>query len=240
MNRTRQSEMSNKMSYSVYRHTTPSGKVYIGMTGKKPEMRWRNGTAYSNNFHFNNAKRLYGWDNIAHDVLLTGLTKEQAEKAEVELISKYDSTNQDKGYNLTNGGECIGKHTEEFKRRASKRMKRQYETGEFIHPMLGKHFSEESKEKMRKWHRGKKLTEEHKRNIGIAGRGKNVGAENPMAKAVYCIETGEVFGSIKEAADSVGLCRVAVSRCVRGLAKTSGGLRWAYVDEPPKDGDAVA
>lgn len=229
------------MSYSVYRHTAPNGKVYIGLTGKNPETRWRNGTAYSKNFHFNNAIKLYGWENIKHDVLLTGLTKEQAEKAEVELISKYDSANQEKGYNLTNGGECIGKHTEEFKRRASKRMKRQYATGEFIHPMLGKQFSEESKEKMRKRHRGKKLTEEHKRNIGMAGRGKNLGAENPMAKSVYCVETGEVFGSIKEAADSVGLCRVAVSRCVRGLAKTSGGLRWAYVSvDPPRDGGAVA
>lgn len=29
--------------YTVYKHTTPSGKVYIGITGQKPERRWQNG-----------------------------------------------------------------------------------------------------------------------------------------------------------------------------------------------------
>lgn len=29
--------------YSVYKHTAPNGKVYIGITGKDPEKRWLNG-----------------------------------------------------------------------------------------------------------------------------------------------------------------------------------------------------
>lgn len=31
------------MGYSVYKHTFPNGKVYIGMTGQEPEKRWANG-----------------------------------------------------------------------------------------------------------------------------------------------------------------------------------------------------
>lgn len=29
----------NENNYVVYRHTSPSGKVYIGITSKKPEKR---------------------------------------------------------------------------------------------------------------------------------------------------------------------------------------------------------
>lgn len=33
-------------SYTVYKHTSPSGKVYIGITKKKPEYRWNHGRGY--------------------------------------------------------------------------------------------------------------------------------------------------------------------------------------------------
>ena len=33
--------------YSVYKHTAPNGKVYIGITSRKPEYRWNNGRAIS-------------------------------------------------------------------------------------------------------------------------------------------------------------------------------------------------
>ena len=32
--------------YSVYKHTFPNGKVYIGITKQNPLKRWRNGTGY--------------------------------------------------------------------------------------------------------------------------------------------------------------------------------------------------
>ena len=40
--------MSLKLSnsYIVYRHTSPSGKVYIGITSYKAEIRWNNGKGY--------------------------------------------------------------------------------------------------------------------------------------------------------------------------------------------------
>lgn len=33
--------------YSVYVHTTPNGKRYVGMTSQEPFVRWRNGLGYS-------------------------------------------------------------------------------------------------------------------------------------------------------------------------------------------------
>ena len=98
--------------YTVYRHITPSNKVYIGITKQKPEQRWNNGNGYKNNKHFYRAILKYGWENIKHEIVENGLTKKQACAKEIELIAKYDSTNPDKGYNNSTGGESgsLGVH----------------------------------------------------------------------------------------------------------------------------------
>lgn len=36
--------------YTVYKHISPSNKVYIGITSRKPELRWRKGNGYYNNY----------------------------------------------------------------------------------------------------------------------------------------------------------------------------------------------
>lgn len=53
-------------NYTVYRHTSPSGKVYIGITSMNPEKRWgKNGYGYRRQKYFNfefstAAARYYG------------------------------------------------------------------------------------------------------------------------------------------------------------------------------------
>lgn len=34
-------------NYCVYKHTSPSGKVYVGITKLKPKYRWNNGKGYT-------------------------------------------------------------------------------------------------------------------------------------------------------------------------------------------------
>lgn len=63
--------------YTVYKHTTPSGKVYIGITGRAVEKRWENGSGYKSNKYFYSAIKKYGWDNIKHEIVCTGLSKWQ-------------------------------------------------------------------------------------------------------------------------------------------------------------------
>lgn len=113
-------------NYCVYKHTSPSGKVYIGQTGRNPEARWgNNGYCYHSSPYFKSAIDRYGWSNFEHEVLYTGLTKDEACKLEVELIAKYNSNDRRYGYNLTSGGEknFTYEHTEEekFKMRNAKR-----------------------------------------------------------------------------------------------------------------------
>lgn len=50
--------------YTVYKHTCPNGKVYIGITKRNVEKRWLNGKGYERQPHFYNAILKYGGDNI--------------------------------------------------------------------------------------------------------------------------------------------------------------------------------
>lgn len=90
--------------YIVYCHTLPNGKVYIGITSKKPQERWQSGKGYIYNKRFYNAILKYGWNNIQHDILLKDLTKEEAAQKEIELIQFYQSNDSKYGYNILKGG----------------------------------------------------------------------------------------------------------------------------------------
>jgi group I intron endonuclease len=169
--------------YTVYMHTTPSGKVYIGITKRKPERRWNNGNGYKQNKHFYSAIRKYHWENIKHEIVKNGLTKEQACAKEIELIAYYDSTNPDKGYNHGTGGECgaLGAHhSQEARKRKSELMKEEYKTGKRVPAMKGKHLSEETRRKLREAEKGannhnygKHLSTEHKQRLSEALKGAN-------------------------------------------------------------------
>lgn len=67
-------------NYIVYRHTSPSGKVYIGITSRQPEQRWLNGNGYKDSPKFYNAIKKYGWDNFNHEILF------QTEAMEVKAL----------------------------------------------------------------------------------------------------------------------------------------------------------
>ena len=95
----------DKKCFTVYMHTSPNGKRYIGITSQRPVRRWgSNGYGYIDNLYFWRAIQKYGWDNFKHEILFEDLTKEEAEQKEIELIAFYDSTNPSKGYNMTAGG----------------------------------------------------------------------------------------------------------------------------------------
>ena len=93
-------------NWSVYVHTTPNGKVYFGITSKEPKSRWNSGHGYRKCKRFWNAIVKYGWNNIKHDVLYSGLTKCEAEDIERKLISEYQSTDPRYGYNILPGGDA--------------------------------------------------------------------------------------------------------------------------------------
>lgn len=98
--------------YSVYKHTTPKGKVYIGLTSREPKIRWANGNGYERQV-FDHAIKKYGWENIESEVLHRDLNKDEACRLEIKLISQYKSNDNRYGYNISSGGELGFDYTEE-------------------------------------------------------------------------------------------------------------------------------
>ena len=90
--------------YYLYCHTNKiNGKKYIGISVQSPSRRWKsNGEGYKGCPKFYNAIQKYGWDNFDHEILLTQLTHEDANKKEQEYIAQYDTINN--GYNILVGG----------------------------------------------------------------------------------------------------------------------------------------
>ena len=95
--------MEENTNYCVYRHTSPDGKVYIGITRTEPERRWRGGFGYASNLYFRSDIMQFGWANFTHDILFSGLSKKSAELKEAELIAQYNSRNPENGYNVDSG-----------------------------------------------------------------------------------------------------------------------------------------
>ena len=229
-------------NYCVYKHTTPSGKVYIGMTSNAPEKRWKNGNGYKLCTAFNRAIEKYGWENIIHEVVCVGLTKEQAEAKEKELILQHDSASPEHGYNLTSGGESYSPN-EEWRCMASKAHKEFYKN----HPeareaislsQIGRKAKESTKKKMsasrkqyiethpesrercRQTFLGMKRSKENCEKLRLANM-----------KKIRCVDTGETFSSIQDAAKFAGVCRTAVSNYLSGRSKSCGNYHFEYATE---------
>lgn len=231
--------------YSVYKHTTPNGKVYIGITKQKPVKRWLHGEGYSKQSYFYNAILKYGWDNIKHDVLFTDLTREQAEEKEIELIAQYKSNQRKFGYNIDRGGR-VNRMSDETKEKIRK-------------ANIGKHHSKETCEKLKKleserwkddayrknqvekrlgktpWNKGMVTPEETRAKQREAKLGKYVGSKHWNAKPVINLDTGQIYESIGLVAKEFGKKNgTKIVLVCQGKRKKAYGYRWAYY----KGGDA--
>lgn len=235
--------MPEDKKFCVYRHTSPSGKVYIGITCQNPIRRWAHGHGYRKNQYFTNAIRKYGWEAFTHEILFDGLTKEEACEKEIELIKFHRSNNDDYGYNISSGGEFGGtgmRHTEEVKRKLS-----ECRRGE-KHPLYGKHLSEETRRKMSDAHKGYKPTPEEcrqrsERQMGEKNHnyGKRASEETRRKQSesrrkytvVQMSLDGEViarYPTTRVAAVAVGGYATAIAAVCRGKKNKTAGYRWKY------------
>lgn len=227
-------------TWTVYKHTSPNGKVYIGITSRKPKVRWANGLGYMGNDYFFKAIQKYGWDNFKHEILFEKLTKEEAEAKEIELITQFNSTDRKCGYNISSGGNAptsglhwkrpkegilsgekhpmFGKHLTDYQ----KKHLSECNSGE-KHPQYGTHRSEETKSKIAKAQHGKIISEEQRRQISETLKGHIP----PNRKAVICIETGEIFESCECAKKEKQIS--SLYKALQDQSKTAGGYHWQYL-----------
>ena len=90
----------------IYKHTSPSGKSYIGQTIRPElEMRWRRGKGYKTETAIGKAIKKYGWGNFTHEIISEIDFEDISElnQLEEDLILKLN-TLVPNGYNLTTIG----------------------------------------------------------------------------------------------------------------------------------------
>ena len=207
-------------NWCVYIHTTPDGKVYVGTTGVKPSKRWNYGYGYRGTPFFD-AILTFGWNNISHDIIKEGLTKEEAYSLEIQIIRDYDATNPRRGYNRATGG----------------------------HGSSGVRISEETRSRLSESHFGKKNphSEEWNRKISDSLRGKSKPhcgvprseeckrkiAEKHSKPVLQFLITGELvnrYSSAREAERQTGIANQNIANCCLGKSFTAGGFIWKYLN----------
>lgn len=113
--------------------------------------------------------------------------------------------------------------------------------------------TEKEKENISKGHIGIKISEETRRKLSDRNKGENnsfygkrhsektkkilsekhkglyVGEKSMRARKVLCVETGEIFGCIKDASIIKQTNRGSISAVCKGKRNTAGGYHWKYV-----------
>lgn len=196
-------------SYTVYRHISPSGKVYIGITCMKPEYRWNHGKGYKEIDQpvFSRAIKKYGWDNITHEILYSGLTEKDAKNLEINLIKQYKSLGL--SYNITDGEDG----------------------GRGLHNKRKK-MSDETKLKMSKSRKGLLAGNKNPmygRHETAPAYGK-FGKEHPASKKVYQYDLLGNFikewDCLSDAQRHLNILVTHITACCNGRQKTAGGYIW--------------
>lgn len=149
----------------IYKATNKiNGKIYIGQTTRSFDRRIAEHRYYAlsgkgNATYFHSAIRKHGQENFVWEIIAECNSLEELNKAEVEMVKKYDTFGN--GYNLDSGGKIRTefRHTEEAKEKISK-------------GNMGQKRTMETRNKMSKAHKGKVKSKVHCKNISIAKKGK--------------------------------------------------------------------
>lgn len=180
--------------WCVYVHTNKiNSKRYVGITGRKTDVRWGfNGNGYKGQVFFHAIDK-HGWGNFEHEIITEGVSEQEAKLLEIELISKYNSNSSQYGYNVTGGGDGLFNPTDEIRKNISKRV-----SGE-KNPMFGKTHTEEVRHRLKILARdrvgekspryGKTFTREQKEKIRASLEGKFHGDKNHFYGEKHDYET---------------------------------------------------
>lgn len=237
--------------HSIYMYTnTVNGKVYIGQTSTSLEQRaQKDGKNYRESPKFYNAIMKYGWDAFTPTIIDTAETQDDANELEILYISKYMSTDDAFGYNVSPGGSC-GNLSEESRAKISEKAKERYRD-KTKNPMYGRHQSAEMRKKlsetrkgelnpaygsvwtdtqrMRCGTKGKKLNLSEERRNELRNNAQELGRSTGL-RHVECIEDGTKFDSIIAAATAYGVTKATLNGHLKGRQKSCAGKHFKYLD----------
>lgn len=227
--------------YSIYLITNLKNcKGYVGVTKLDLQERFNQHCRPSSNCTIlSRAIQKHGKENFKIELICKCDLKVDAVEAEISYIQILGTANSKNGYNLKSGGDYVDGHSDFTRKKMSKShtgvkrgpmSKEQREKLSRVRIERGIRLSPESIEKGRLKNLGRKFPKSFSEQISNRQRG----SDNPVAKSVKA-STGEVFGTIVEAAKWCGLTPASIGHCVRGVNKTAGlhpetkeRLSWTY------------
>lgn len=207
-------------------------KRYIRITSTSVIERWHHGHGYLTKKKDGSfcqpamayAILKYEWEGFSHEVVAENLTMEEASQMEKELIEKYQSNNKHYGYNIKEGGINGLPSEESIQKALQTKLKKGY------------HHSEETKKKISESNIGKTHTDSSKELLSKShSKTKQRPKENIPRNDIYnqvccqCVETGECFPSISNAAVNVGSYNSNIVKCLKGTRKRAGGYHWKEI-----------
>lgn len=243
--------MTTKNNYTVYEHIFPNGKRYIGVTKQSVNKRWGNGNGYKDCPKVYGAIQKYGWENVKHNILYEGLTKTEAESKEIELIAFYNTTKE--GYNIEYGGNVVGTHSEETKRKISegnkgkkkgpcseerKRKLSKLNSGTG-NPFFGRHHTKEVREAQSEFMRnntyfkGHHHSEDFKKMKSKQMHEKYKDGKNPRCRTVLMKDSNgkeTIFYSLRQATRQTGIALTTLQKAVKNQQQLNG-CQWRYANE---------
>ncbi len=229
---------SPEAHYTVYKLTSPTGKIYIGCTGSNPKRRWNYGNGYKNNIILNGDIVKFGWVAFTKEIVCEKLTKEGAEKIEKQLVDLLDTRNPLIGYNVFTGGNRQGvKASAEGLARHSKGMKAAYRKDPSLrkrHSIIRvKMYAENPDYVASISSTCKKIRSDPAYRAKMSSRAKDYYVRTGIpphkpAIPVKCIETGEVYSSMTKAEKATGVNQRSISYVCNGIKCSAGGLHWKF------------
>ena len=228
-------------NYCVYKHTSPSGKVYIGITHKEPRERWKNGLGYRTQKRFYRAIVKYGWDSFTHEILFSGLSEQEAKDKEVALIAIYESSDKSHGYNVTLGGESMRGYIppQEVREKISKANKGRKKPDTMRERLsaakTGTHPSEAARLNMSRNHAdiSGDRNPMYQKNHSEDSRRK-MSENRPKRSVCQFSINGEliaIHSSTREAERKTGVNHTHIGRCCKKTQRSAGGFVWKYKTE---------
>lgn len=210
--------------YSVYVHTVMNNnKKYVGQCVGDPKDRWgSSGHRYKGQL-FYRAIAKYGWQNIQHEVVATGLTLQEADALEKELIAKYRTTDRQYGYNIAIGGRdgagAPGGRNHNARAVVCVETGEQWECANYCAKDLGVNCAS-LQESLYNGYKCKGLHYKYADDENYK--------LNKEPYGVRCIETNRIWKNVQECAAELGIHKRSVARYCNGLRKAKTGLTYEY------------
>lgn len=214
-------------------------KKYIGQS-KNIKQRWHDHKKALNNNEHHNIHLQRAWNDYGEKAFNFYVVEEcsfdELDEKENYYISLYNTMNKDFGYNLKKGGQNKSMElSEESRIKLSNAIKKSY-TPELIEKRRKKALdywsNPDNKQRIVGENNGmfgKKHSDEAKKKIGLASKGRK--SARRLHIPVYCIELETEYKDAAEACEKLNIGNSTnIMQACQGKRHTCGGYHWKFIE----------